>query len=180
MASLILIAVAGVALWKPVIEPLVSDIIPERVGVETDFLVPAETPRLIFVIPQDWVVQRAVFEPTHAVIRTPDLALEILVEPWEEATAPSIQGALATASTLLQTDAEPRSETLNETLSVTYVAGTEPDVEGEVLIAVLGAETDPGVSPKALATLTVRTHEKPLEDYLPTLAMLLNNLRIVK
>lgn len=178
LASLVLLAVAGIALWKPVIEPRIGEIIPERVSAATEFSVPAEEPRLTFLVPKDWVVQRAVFDSNQAVISTPDLALEIVVDPWREASAPSLPRALETATSHLSTTPEPRTEILSDTLRIRYVVGAEPDSEQDVLIAVLGVESDPEVSPKAVATLTVRTPEEPLEDYLPTLALLLQDVRI--
>ncbi|HUH53080.1 MAG TPA: hypothetical protein VLZ31_03430 [Microbacteriaceae bacterium] len=174
LGAVVLVGVAGYALWKPVLLPLVGEAIPERMESDTSFVVPAESPAITLNVPKDWVAQRGLFNKEKAMVQSPDLVLQIEIETWPGGKAPSLEGAMAEVSENYVDTEEPRIEVLKEGVVFYYTFANG----SEALIGAVGPDAGEDTSAKASALLTATVTGEEIENYLPTLSMFFSEMKI--
>lgn len=164
LGIIVLLGVAAVALWKPVIQPLAGEAIPERLDTDTRYHIPWDTPEMTLTIPEGWVVQRALYNKHQAVIRTPDLEATITIDTWDADGTPSLNAAMRDHTDLHL-----------EQLTTDTVALWVRDDTNIRTIAV-GRGTTGDAKTAALITVDVGTGAD--DRYLPALAALLATVEV--
>lgn len=174
LGALVLIGIAVWSLWKPVILPLFGEAIPHRVTTDTHVELPTADPQASITVPEQWVVQREVFDPETLVVRTPDFELEVSVSVWSHGAAPSVKTALREATEELGALQQERFEILSEGY-VAHSVLSEPTKREECTLTVIvgqGTQLDAA----SLARVSVTATSQQLETYMPAVADLINSV----
>lgn len=176
VAIVVLLGVAVVALWRPVIQPLVGDAVPERVVTATEYQVPHDDPQVRVTVQPDWTVQRALYNPEQALIRSPDLSTEVKIDTWEHGASPSLKTAIVEATEGLVAHTGVRVEQLTDTLVGVSVVTSAREGAPEGIVVVVGEGTDD--SARATAIFTVTAPEGLLDEVLPAVTELLESVEV--
>lgn len=165
-------------LWKPVFQPMIGEAIPTRVTEVTAFPVPVHDPQVVLTIEPDWVVQRGVFDDATALVRTPDLGLEITVDTWEHGTGPSLEAAMRE---VLDQEGEARIERI--AAGVIARSAFVGEGRNERLIVAIGNEHDP--LERAVAIVTAEHSDRApedadLSDAVPAVAAFVAGIEVVE
>ncbi|WP_217135221.1 hypothetical protein [Leucobacter chinensis] len=177
-AFLVLLAVAVLALWRPVIQPLIGDGLATRVEGDTDYLVPRDDAQLSLTLADGWVVQRSLYQPEQALLKSPDFSVEVLVSTWMHGASPSAKTALAEAIEGWHDHTETRIEAVSDDVVAVSVFGHEKKRQPEKLVVALAKGSDERA--KAFATLTVSTKDRDLDEVLPAVAELIATAKAVE
>lgn len=158
LGIIVLLGVAAVALWKPVIQPLAGEAIPERLDTDTRYHIPWDTPEMTLTIPEGWVVQRALYNKHQAVIRTPDLEATITIDTWDADGTPSLNAAMRDHTELHLEQLTPDTIALwarDDILTIAVGRGTTGDAKAAALITVNADDTYLPALAELLATVEV-------------------------
>ena len=174
-AIVVLLGVAAVALWNPVIRPLIGEAVPVRVSEPTAFEVPHDDPQIRVTVPVDWTVQRALYNRQQALLRSPDLGTEVLIDTWAHGASPTLNTAISDATDGWDDASAPRFEQYSDDLTGVSVIGS-PKAGGPEQVVVIVTAPD-AIEQRGSAVLTV-TSDRPVDEILPTIADLLTGVTV--
>lgn len=176
VAIIVLLGVAGVALWNPVIRPLIGEAVPVRVTEDTTFEVPFDDPQVTVTVPEGWTMQRALYNPQQALLRSPDLGTHVLIDTWKHGASPTMKTAITQVTKGWKSVGAPLSETYSEELVGLSVVGSEAEGGKERLIVVVGSPHSP--DSRAAAVLTVTTDREQIDEVLPAVAQFISHMEV--
>lgn len=171
VAIIVLLGVAAVALWNPVIRPLIGEAVPVRVSEQTQLEVPFDDPQVRVMVPEHWTMQRALYNPQQALLRSPDLGTHVLIDTWKHGASPTMRTAISQATKGWKNEGDPLEETYSDELVGISVVGSQADGGEERIIVVVGSSQSPDL--RAAAMLTITTDRDEVDEVLPAIADLI-------
>ena len=171
VAIVLLLGVAAVALWNPVIRPLVGEAVPVRVSQATPFEIPHDDPQMRVIVPADWTMQRALYNQQEAILKSPDLGTHVRIDTWKHGASPTLATALSEATSGWEELGEARQEFLATELVSMSVIGSEKAGSIEKLVVIVADATDPDL--RAAAVFEVSTDREDIGEVLPAIAEML-------
>ena len=174
-AIIVLLGAAAFALWNPVIRPLIGEAVPVRVTEPTPFEVPYGDPQVRVTVPTNWTMQRALYNPQQALLKSPDLGTEVLIDTWKHGASPTLGTAIAEATDGWVDTTEPRFEQYSDELTGASVIGS-PKAGADEQIVIVVAEHGASEA-RGSATITVSS-DRPVSEILPAIAHLLTEVTV--